>query len=540
MRHGGTALVVITAGTMLALAGSASAASIAGDFDGDGRDDLAIGVIGQDVGGVQFAGAVHVLYGARNGLSGARDRIFTQNSPGIKDQAGDDQFGGALATGDFDRDGRDDLAIGTPFEDIGGATNGGAVQVLYGSRRGLTARDDQIFVHGRRGLGTDPEDFDAFGWALAAGNFGRSRHDDLAVSTIGGAVAGQDSAGVVEVLHGWRTGLRVAGSKRFTQATPGIPEDPEPLDNFGWTLAPGDLGKSRRDDLAIGVPRESVGSAVEAGSVQLLYSGRKGLRPGGNLLLDQLELDGGVGGVDVEPEADDRFGWSIAIGDFGRGGRDDIAIGAPFEDVEEPTPMPVPDGGMVMVGYGAKPGLRTGADANVQVFYEPVVGAQHTPQMTFGRTLAAADFGRTGQADLALSLPVADGLGAPRAGAVGVIYGSPSGLTVTGLATQLFGQDSFGVPDEGEQDEEFGRFLAAGRFDGTGRADLAIGVPLESAAGVETAGAVNLLRGRAGPGLVTKGARLLVQGLGGLNGAAEEGDTFGTALSGPTSGVLWD
>ena len=67
--------------------------------------------------------------------------------------------------------------------------------------------------------------------------------------------------------------------------------------------------------------------------------------------------------------------------------------------------MPVPDGGMVMVGYGAKPGLRTGADANVQVFYEPVVGSQHTPQMTFGRTLAAADFGRTGQADLALSLP---------------------------------------------------------------------------------------------------------------------------------------
>ena len=32
----------------------------------------------------------------------------------------------------------------------------------------------------------------------------------------------------------------------------------------------------------------------------------------------------------------------------------------------------------------------------------------------------------------------------------------------------------------------------------------------------------------------------LVQGLGELNGAAGEGDTFGTALSGPTSGVLWD
>jgi hypothetical protein len=519
-------------------AAGAEAASIAGDFDGDGRDDLAIGVIGQEVGGDGFAGALHVIYGGQDGLS-RRDRIFTQDSAGIRERAEPgDQFAASLAAGDFDRDGRDDLAVGSPFESVAGVQLGGIVQILYGSPRGLTPKGDQLFAHGRGGLGGEPELFDVFAWALAAGDFGKGRHDDLAVSTIGATVGGQSSAGVVEVLHGSRRGLAAKRHKRFTQASAGIPDDPEAQDRFGWTLVPGDFGKSRRDDLAIGVPFESVGTIDTAGAVQILYSGRKGLRPAGGQLLDQLELDGGVGGEDVEPEPDDRFGESIAAGDFGRGARDDIAIGAPNEDVEEPTPGTVNDGGMVMVGYGSRSGVRTGADAGVQIFYEIVVGSQYTPNMRFGRTLAAANFGRSDHADLAMSLPAADGTSAVMAGAVGLISGSQTGIAP--VDAQRFSQDSVGIAEEGEQGDEFGRFLAAGRFDGSGPADLAIGVPVESVGSVTGAGAVHVLRGTKGQGIVAEGSTLLAQGFAGLAGAAQEDEFFGTALSGPTSGVPWD
>ncbi len=49
------------------------------------------------------------------------------------DFGADDQFGSALAIGDFNDDGADDVAIGVPDE-----SPGGAVRVMYGSTDGLT------------------------------------------------------------------------------------------------------------------------------------------------------------------------------------------------------------------------------------------------------------------------------------------------------------------------------------------------------------------------------------------------------------------
>ena len=100
----------------------------AGDFNGDGCADLAIGVIGEDVpNGVDNAGAVHVLYGsAAIGLSTSFDQFWHQGHPGVPDDPEpSDWFGGALASGDFNADGYHDLAIGVPGEDV--VTDGSAI-----------------------------------------------------------------------------------------------------------------------------------------------------------------------------------------------------------------------------------------------------------------------------------------------------------------------------------------------------------------------------------------------------------------------------
>jgi FG-GAP repeat len=59
----------------------------AADFDGDGFDDLAVGIPGEDVGAVMEAGAANVTYGAAGGLTATGSQLFTQDTPGIPDTA---------------------------------------------------------------------------------------------------------------------------------------------------------------------------------------------------------------------------------------------------------------------------------------------------------------------------------------------------------------------------------------------------------------------------------------------------------------------
>ena len=85
-------------------------------------------------------------------------QLWTQNDPTVLDQGEEgDEFGLALAAGDFNGDGCSDLAIGVPFEDIDfngtPRANAGAVNVLYGSPLvGLTGNLDNFIYQGVGGV----------------------------------------------------------------------------------------------------------------------------------------------------------------------------------------------------------------------------------------------------------------------------------------------------------------------------------------------------------------------------------------------------
>jgi hypothetical protein len=179
------------------------------DFDGDGFDDLAVGVPEEDIGTIRDAGAVNVLYGSPGGLTATGDQFFHQNTPGVQDTAErDDLFGDSLVTGDFDGDGFDDLAVGVPFEDIVNiGDEAGAVNVLYGSPQGLTATGDQFLHQDSPGIRDRAELTDGFGRSLAAADFGRSPQSDLAVGVPSEDIGTIVSAGAVNVLYGSPQGL---------------------------------------------------------------------------------------------------------------------------------------------------------------------------------------------------------------------------------------------------------------------------------------------------------------------------------------------
>jgi hypothetical protein len=171
-----------------------------GDFDGDGRDDLAIGSGAEDLGESGDAGAVNVLYGASGvGLTAAGSQEWDEDSPGVAGVASDgDRFGDALAAGDFDGDGRDELAIGIRFQAYGSLQYAGAVTILAGTANGLKAGGSESWSQGSAGVLGSAETEDFFAWSLAAADFDNDGSADLAI----GVPGENTSAGAVNVLYG--------------------------------------------------------------------------------------------------------------------------------------------------------------------------------------------------------------------------------------------------------------------------------------------------------------------------------------------------
>jgi FG-GAP-like repeat/FG-GAP repeat len=487
------------------------------DFNNDGFADLAVGVAGENLGATSNAGAVNVLYGTASGLTGNGSQLFTQDSPGVpgRSEPGDG-FGDALAVGDFDGDGFADLAVGVTFEDVGAIVDAGAVNVLYGTASGLTGSGSQLFTQDSPGVGSSAEREDNFGSTLAAGDFDGDGFADLAVGVWRENVGTAVNGGAVNVVYGTAGGLAGTGSQFLTQDSPGVPGVVEADDEFGFALGAGDFNRDRFADLAVGAPGEDyAGVPDRGGAVNVLPGSAAGLTGSGSRLFTQDSP--GVPGV---AESGDNFGTALAVGDFDGDGFADLAVGG-AEDVGTAE-----DAGAINVLRGSAGGL-TGVGSQLLTRNSPGVPGSAEPQDGFGFiSLAAGDFDGDGVADLAVGVSEQSGIAG--AGAVVVLPGSTAGLTGTG--SQLFTQDSPGVPDSAEFRDQFGSALAAGDFDNDRRVDLAVGVPGETVGSFEFAGAVNVLRGSAG-GLTGTGSQLFTQDSPGVPGAVEFDDFFGEALA---------
>jgi hypothetical protein len=332
------------------------------------------------------------------------------------------RFGAAVASGDFDRDGFADLAVGAPDARAGAGTRRpGAVVVFRGSEEGLAEQATLL-------VGSDdhlPEAAGGYGAALAAGDVDRDGYADLVVGAPGNDPFPLEDrgSGTLRLLFGGEGGLRADRSRTIRRSRPADTE-------FGRLLAIGDVDEDGDVDIAEAAP------------------GHSSFCPGGS-----------EGPADCRAMSG-RGATALAVGDLTGDGREEIVHGVAGADASS---------GSLRVYLGtargpARRALRVAQDA-------PHMPGNAQPGDRFGAALAAAgDVDRDGFGDLIVGAPGED----EGAGRITLVRGAAEGYAESG--NRAFEQDAPGMPGDKQPGAGFGAAIAVAPQDDD-RFDLTLAAP---------------------------------------------------------------
>lgn len=473
-----------------------------GDFNKDGFGDVVVGAPDADftpTGGAARAdsGAVYILFGKASFASPTivDTNVTALSQPDVRvfGALAGDNLGFAVAAGDVNGDGFDDLAIGAPGFDLTltgpppvDRQNCGAVYILFGSASFAAATIDLATPNSSNVLVVGEAVGDRFGSALTIRDVnGGTSSPDLLVGAP--ASKGPDPAGAARadggaayILFG---GTPLANPAATTETIDlGLPAMAAPVRIFGKTgsrlgcsLAVGDINAGGAADIVVGAPTatrsDPGGDVTETGAAFVVFGGDN-LNPVAPATTKTFDINTGQQSVSVfGASANDHLGASVAIGDISTDGTLDLVMGAP--DADGPGDARTNGGECYVItgGNSFAPGARI--DVGLTTVALTIFGSAVADHL--GATVAVGVVNTTGNTDIAPDLIV----GAPGAlsgkGTVSIFFGGSSLLFFAARDVAL-NQDDARVLGQAAADE-LGWGIAVGDIDNNHGGDLILGAP---------------------------------------------------------------
>jgi hypothetical protein len=252
----------------------------AADINGDGFTDLAIGSPYDYTDRGYSTGAVFIEYGAINGVGKSSSQRLSLDTPGVtgvpapfnKDLS--DLFGWQVQLGDFNGDGKADVATSAPGAPVtnssGKHEDAGTASILFSDGSQITSTGNLYLTEDTPGIVGLPGKDDQFGATLAAGDENGDGKADLAIFA--------DSHYVQVIPGGGTTGLNTGHTVAWTQDSPGVPGSDEAGDEWGDFLRFESFQGTGPQGLLIGADGENAGE----GAITVLYATSAGLTATGS------------------------------------------------------------------------------------------------------------------------------------------------------------------------------------------------------------------------------------------------------------------
>ncbi|MGD1932687.1 MAG: cadherin domain-containing protein, partial [Leptolyngbyaceae cyanobacterium] len=257
---------------------SGSAVSCAGDFNGDGLDDLIIGAYGADPNGNNGAGESYVVFGQAEDFETALELSQLDGSNGfVINGIGRLDFSGfaVSSAGDINGDGLDDRIYGASFADANGNNSAGESYVVFGQAEGFGATLELSALDGTNGFvinGIDEDDNSGFS-VSSAGDINGDGLDDLIIGAYPADSNGNKGAGESYVVFGRAEGFEAAFELSELDGTNGfVINGIDERDRSGRSVSgAGDVNGDGIDDLIIGAPSAGPNGNKDAGESYVVF-----------------------------------------------------------------------------------------------------------------------------------------------------------------------------------------------------------------------------------------------------------------------------